>query len=348
MWDAEEPAMYSHAEKSGEGDAVAGEGTRVPETGNSLVESRAQVEKRWPDVEFKWDEPLANHTTFRVGGPVSCLAIPRTEEALTGLVQEAEKWGIPRVILGGGSNILAADAPMDILVVKVNPPCCSGIRCLDAGDGLKHVYVGGGVGLPRLVGYCLRNGLGGLESLVGIPGTVGGGLVMNAGTRNGCITDPLVLVEFLDREGVLRRIDKADLPIAYRYAGLPEDCVVTGAHFLLKQTERGILKARAVDLMRQRKSTQPLGLPSAGCVFKNPPGLSAGALIQRSGLKGLRAGDAEVSEKHANWIVNLGTARAADIFSLIQYIRQKVFRDFGVLLELEIRVLGCLDEGDFV
>lgn len=346
MRETGDAAMHSRTKRYAVEGAGTSDGIHSPGNGDSRSGSRALMEKRLPDVEFKWDEPLAYHTTFRVGGPVSCLALPRTEEALAGLIREAWSQGVPCVILGGGSNVLASDAAMDALVVKVNPSCCGQMRCKDAGDGKSDVYAGAGVGLHRLLGFCLRNGLEGLESLVGIPGTVGGALVMNAGTRDGCITDPLVRVEFLDREGVPQSIDKSELPIGYRFTGFPEDCVVTGAHFLLKQAERGVLKARLMDLMRQRKRTQPLGLPSAGCVFKNPAGLSAGALIQRSGLKGFRVGDAEVSEKHANWIVNRGNARAADILALIEQIQQRVFRDFGVLLELEVKVLAHPGESE--
>jgi UDP-N-acetylmuramate dehydrogenase len=163
---------------------------------------------------------------------------------------------------------------------------------------------------------------------------------MNAGTRDGCITDPLEWVDFLDDEGFARRLEKSEFPIGYRTTGIPEGWVVTGAGFILEQGNRTAIREKLFNIMKQRKNTQPLGLPSAGCVFKNPAGLSAGALIQRSGLKGFRVGDAEVSEKHANWIINCGKAKAADIFALIRHIQQKVFRDFGVLLELEIKVLA--------
>ena len=347
MWLTGDAAMHSPNDRSAVRCAGAAGESRPPRVGDDRAEGRALMERRLPDVEFRWDEPLARHTTFGVGGPVSCLAVPRTEKALGDLVREARRQGVPCVVLGGGSNVLACDAPMDVLVVKVTPSCCGEVRCDDGGNGKKDVFVGAGVGLPRLLAFCLRNGFGGLEALAGIPGTVGGALVMNAGTREGSITDPLIEIELLDAEGTPRRLQKSELPIGYRCAGLPGDCLVTGARFLLEQAERGALRARAAELMKQRKRTQPLGLPSAGCVFKNPAGFSAGALIQRCGLKGYRVGEAEVSEKHANWIVNRGSARAADILALIQHIQQKVFRDFGVLLELEIKVLGHTSEGEF-
>lgn len=347
MRETGDKTKHSLADRCAAGCAETNGGVCPLDAGDERAEGRALMEARLPDVEFRWDEPLARHTTFRVGGPVSCLAVPRTEKALGGLVREARRQGVPCVILGAGSNVLAWDGPMDVLVVKVTPSCCGEIRCRDAGDGEKEVFAGAGAGLPRLLAFCLRNGFEGLEALVGIPGTVGGALVMNAGTREGAITDPLIELEFLDAEGMPQRLQKSQLSIGYRFTGLPGDSVVTGARFLLKQTERGALRARAAEIMRQRKRTQPLGLPSAGCVFKNPAGLSAGALIQRCGLKGFRVGDAEVSGKHANWIVNRGSARAADILALIQHIQQKVFRDFGVLLELEIKVLGHPNEGEF-
>lgn len=322
-------------------DTAPSGGREVPPAGTGMPASAVwdRLSVKLQDVEFRRDEPLAAHTTFRVGGPVSCFAVPRTEEALTGLLREVRELGVPHVILGGGSNILAPDGPSDLLVVKLSPACSGAVRIEDAGEGRKRAYAGAGAGLSGFLGFCRKNGLGGLECLAGIPGTVGGALVMNAGTRDGCISDALIKVDVLDREGERRELEKAELPIAYRSLGLPEGCVVMGGHFLLEESAPSAIEARMADILRRRKLSQPQGFPSAGCVFKNPPGQSAGALIERAGLKGCRMGDAEVSEKHANWIVNRGNARAEDILALIRHVEDRIRREFGVSLEREIRML---------
>ena len=161
---------------------------------------------------------------------------------------------------------------------------------------------------------------------------------MNAGTRSGCMADSLIWIEVIDHEGKRRRIERADLQPGYRSMGLRSDWIVLGGCFRLKPVPKGELKAGLRELMQQRKQTQPLGWPSAGCVFKNPPGHSAGALIEQSGMKGCRIGSAQVSEKHANWILNRGGARAGDVLELMERMEAQVFEKFGVRLERELKV----------
>jgi UDP-N-acetylmuramate dehydrogenase len=194
--------------------------------------------------------------------------------------------------------------------------------------------------LPRLLGYCLKMQLGGLEFLVGIPGTVGGALVMNAGTRDGSIADALLWVDVLDENNRRRHISRSDLTPGYRSMGLPENWVILGGGFGVDAWVNGSLRGRLSKLMRHRKSTQPPAAPSAGCVFKNPEGHAAGALIEKAGLKGFRIGDAEVSNRHANWIINRGRARAQDVMTLIEHIEDRVERASGIRLEREIRIIG--------
>lgn len=293
-----------------------------------------------PGLEFKWREPLARYTTFRVGGPVFCLVMPQTEDALIGLMQELRSHAVPYFILGGGSNLLLPDDELNALAVQLT--LCSANIGLDKQEGALPVRLsaGAGVRLPRLLGYCLKNQLGGLESLVGIPGTVGGALVMNAGTRDGAIADPLLWVEVLDEKNRRLRIPKSELSPGYRSLGLPDNWVVLGCCLEVEPCADGVQRARLSEIMRERKRTQPAGRPSAGCIFKNPEGLAAGALIEKSGLKGLRMGDAEVSPKHANWIINRGHARALDVVALIELIEDRVRRDFGIHLKREIRIMG--------
>lgn len=291
-----------------------------------------------PGIEFRWWEPLARHTTFRVGGPVWCLARPRDEDALESLMKRVRERSIPCVVLGGGSNVLAPDEPWEVLAVQLNL-ACSGLVVEDLEGGGVQVHAGAGVGLSRLLRCCLRSGLGGLEFLVGIPGSIGGALVMNAGTRDGCMHDVLEWVELMDRGGRRRRLNVSEIPGGYRSMGLPEGWIVLRACLNLRRTPVARSKAAMRDIMKKRRSGQPVECASAGCVFKNPPSLSAGELIDRAGLKGFRVGDAEVSTKHANWIINRGRATASDILCLIRHIEGEVFRMFGVSLEREIRVL---------
>ena len=292
------------------------------------------------ELELCWGKPLAELTTFRIGGPVTCVARPVDVRAFGVLMAVVRRENIPHLILGGGSNVLAPDDPWDVLVVRMAAPAGRIERVNPETEAAGEVFAEAGVRLSTLLAYCIRAELGGLEPLVGIPGTVGGAIVMNAGSKDGCIADPLLWIEVMDASGERRRMVREDLRAEYRHMGLPWEVAVLGACFGLHRRAQGLLKERMALLMRKRKQTQPLGLPSAGCIFKNPSGVSAGALIDQAGLKGARIGGAEISRMHANWIVNLGDAKAADILGLIRLEEEEVLARFGIRLEREIRVLG--------
>lgn len=296
--------------------------------------------KAMPDLELLLDEPLSRHTTFRVGGPVRCLARPRSEKALLLLLQELREKGLPHVILGGGSNVLPPDRPWEAAAIQLKLACNGLLRIEESAGDTATVYAGAGRKLGELVRYCVANELEGMESLAGIPGTVGGALVMNAGVPAGTVSDCLIYLDLVDAEGNKRRISKSELSPGYRSMGIPEGAVVLGGCFRFVKGSGEILKNRVQDILQHRKRTQPLRYPSAGSIFKNPPGHSAGALIEKAGLKGCRIGDAEVSRKHANWIINRGTALAEEIRQLIEKVENVVFGTFGVRLEREIRILG--------
>lgn len=298
------------------------------------------VLKAIPDVELRWREPLSKHTTFRVGGPVWCLARPRTEEALSDLLHTLHEENVPFIILGGGSNVLPPDGQWDIVVVQLNLACHNLFRCRERNGEADCVYSGSGIRLSKLVHYCVENGLEGVETLAGIPGTVGGALVMNAGTASGAVADTLLRIELMDAVGNRSRLMKEELLPAYRSMGLPEGSIVLGGCFRLKSTSQEVLKTRAEEILERRKRSQPLRFPSAGSIFKNPPGAFAGELIEKAGLKGMRLGGAEVSRKHANWIINRGNANAREILDLIERVENAVFGTFGVRLEREIRILA--------
>ena len=296
--------------------------------------------KKIPGVELRWREPLSKYTTFRVGGPVECLAKPRSERAFADLLGAIRDQGVPFVILGGGSNVLAPDEPWETIVIQLKLACRALSADPEDADGTVSLYAGAGVSLGNLVRYSLSNELEGIEPLVGIPGTVGGALIMNAGIPSGTISDALLWVDVIDAGGERRRIPRRQLSPAYRSMGLPEKSIVLGGCFKLRKTSGEAQRARVRELMENRKKTQPFGYPSAGSIFRNPDGASAGELIEKAGLKGLRTGDAEISRKHANWIVNRGSARARDILGLIEKMENEVFGTFGVRLEREIRILS--------
>jgi UDP-N-acetylmuramate dehydrogenase len=290
------------------------------------------------DVEFRFDEPLARHTTFRVGGPVRLLARPRSESALCAILERIRDSDVPFVVLGAGSNVLALDGPLEMAVIQLHL-AGNGLRSGQRSKGQTILYAGAGTKLQELIRYCIENGLEGLEPLSGIPGTVGGALVMNAGTPSGAIADNLLQVDLVNRDGKRRSIRTEELTPGYRTMGIEKNSIVLGACFKLGSCPVEILKGRAEQILQNRRRTQPLRYPSAGSVFKNPDAGFAGALIEKAGLKGCRIGDAEVSKKHANWIINRGSACARDIVCLIEKIENEIYGTFGVRLEREIRIL---------
>lgn len=293
-------------------------------------------------LDVRWNEPLAHYTTFRVGGVARCLVRPESESALIQLMGRVRSQEAPYVVLGGGSNVLAPDEGLERMVIQL-ADCSAELRTAGPGEGEGEgveVVVGAGAPMRRLLRFCLRERLSGLEFMVGIPGSVGGALVMNAGTGREALADALRWIEVLDGQGRLKRVERGDLRPAYRSMGLSRDWIVLRGGFSLKCLQNGSTSRQVLsETMRSRKASQPLGLPSAGCIFKNPPGFAAGFLIDRAGLKGFRIGDAAVSEKHANWIVNHGNARARDILDLIEHIEKVVLEEFGVCLQREIHLL---------
>ncbi|MDR3555570.1 MAG: UDP-N-acetylmuramate dehydrogenase [Syntrophobacteraceae bacterium] len=295
-----------------------------------------------PDVEIRENEPLARHTSFRVGGPVRVLARPRSERALFAFLDSLRELEVPFLILGEGSNVLAPDEPWDMVVVQLHLALSGLLPSIRKAQGPTVLYAGAGARLPDLLRFCIENGLEGLEPLAGVPATVGGALFMNASTSFGAISDHLVRIDLLDPDGARRTLRKEQLKPGYRTMGLPENTIILGACFELGPCANGELKERVDTILEQRRQSQPLRYPSAGSVFKNPEGQFAGALIDKAGLKGYRIGDAQISEKHANWIVNRGKARAKDILELMEKAESVVYRTFGVRLDREIRILTQL------
>lgn len=291
-------------------------------------------------MEVLWHEPLADHTTFRIGGAVRCLVRPQTVEGVADLLRRVRSMDVPLVVLGGGSNVLAPDEPMEGVVLQLNRACAE-LRVEGPGErGVVEVYVGAGVRSARLMRFSLENQLSGAEFLVGIPGTVGGAAVMNAGTPEGSLADVLLWIELLNERGEKERVRRRDLQPEYRCMGLPAHWTVVGVCLGLKRATKGHdLRHKLREDMKRRKGSQPLEWPSAGSVYKNPPEAPAGYLIEKAGLKGFSVGGACVSPKHANWIVNLGGAKSSDVRALMSHIEKKVLLEFGVCLQREILIL---------
>jgi len=278
--------------------------------------------------------PLARHTSLRIGGPAELLVQPDTIEELVAVVRGAARAGVPLTVLGGGSNVLVADGGIRGIVVKLG----RGFRTL-AFEGTR-VRAGAAVQLGRLARETAARGLAGLEHAEGIPGTVGGAVRGNAGAYGGDIASVLECIEGVDGDGSVRELPRDAVGFGYRRAGLPSAFIVTAAVFRLASADAATLRARLKTLRASRVAAQPQGVPTAGSIFKNPPGEHAGQLIEAAGLKGYRVGHARISERHANWIVNDGHARAADVAALMALAQRAVWEQRGIWLEPEIRIVG--------
>lgn len=278
--------------------------------------------------------PLKELTSFRIGGPADLFVTVEDEAELMHAKAAAYRAGVPCFCLGAGTNLLVSDRGMRGLVLRLG----DGFKKI-AVDGLK-VTAGAGAEFGVLVETVVGQGLEGLEFGEGIPGTVGGGLVMNAGAFGGEIARVVLLVHGVTEAGEARALTKDEVNFAYRRTDLPRHFVITRVDFQLARGERERLRARVGEFHAKRAARQPRGIPNAGSIFKNPPGNFAGRLLEGAGLKGRRLGGAAFSEQHANFIVNLGDARAAEVRELIEVARTRVKEQTGVVLEPEVRLVG--------
>jgi UDP-N-acetylmuramate dehydrogenase len=280
----------------------------------------------------KPNEPLAPYTYFKLGGPAEMLVQPRSGEELDAVVRCCSERRIPLRVLGAGSNVLVRDEGVGGAVLRLSAPVFTGVNV----EG-KRVRAGTGAILSALISQAARHGLGGLETLIGIPGTVGGALHNNAGDRSGEIGHFVRRVEVLDSSGTLQVRERDELRFAYAWSNL-DDPVLLAAEFELESDDPDAIVKRMRKAWIQRKASQPLSFQAAGRIFKNPRGLSAAALIEQAALTGTRVGGAEVSERHANFIVAHAGATGRDVLRLIDLIRSRVQERFHVELELEISV----------
>lgn len=286
------------------------------------------------DVRF--DRPMRLYTTLRIGGRAAAFAVVRILDVLKGVLSYAETHGLFWTVLGKGSNLLVSDEGIDGLVIRLR----GDLAGVSVGEAGTYLRTGGGAAIRSVLDVCARDGLGGLEFLAGIPGTTGGAVAMNAGARDREVGDSVKRVELLTPEGEISSLGPGALSFSYRRCSLPDRSLITEVLFRIKRESPDAVRNRIRDNMEARRLTQPLCYPSAGSVFRNPPGDAAGRLVEQAGLKGKRIGGAEISTLHANFIVNRGGATAADVLSLMRMAREVVFRETGIELEPEVRMLG--------
>lgn len=299
-----------------------------------LTEFQKKLVTLLPEIEFAMEEPMARHTSFRIGGPVEAMAFPKNAEELVKLLKTSALLHVTPAILGAGTNILAPDEGIRGLIICLKD-CMGGMEQLDE----THIRVAAGVTMTRAAVFAAGLGLSGLEFAHGIPGTVGGGVYMNAGAYGGEICQVCRSVEVMDMDGNISAMGCRCMEFSYRHSILEEkDGIVLSATFELEPKSQEEIREKMADLMNRRKTSQPLDLPSAGSAFKRPVGGYAAALIDQAGLKGFCIGGAGVSTKHAGFVVNNGGATSADVKEVLRRVSDKVFADTGIRLEPEVRI----------
>ena len=281
------------------------------------------------------DEPMKNHTTFKIGGKADFVVFPENEEQIIAVLNLLKSENIPATVLGNGSNILVGDGGIDGVVIII-------------GKNMKNAEINGttvkaqcGILLSRIANLAYENSLTGLEFASGIPGSLGGALYMNAGAYGEELCTVVKDVTFIDKDNNIKTIEAKNCDFGYRRSVFMENgAVITSCTLSLKEGNKEDIKAKTDDLKERRVSKQPLDKPSAGSTFKRPEGYFAGTLIEQSGLKGFTIGGAQVSEKHAGFVINTGNATAKDVLSLIEHIQKTVYEKFGVTLCPEVKMIG--------
>ena len=287
-----------------------------------------------PDIELRLDESMAKHTSFRIGGNAEVMAFPKNAVELSKLLKVSAFLDCKPVILGAGTNVLAPDSGMSGLIICLKD-CLDGMKRLDG----NRIQVMSGVTMTRAAVFAANHGLSGMEFAHGIPGTVGGGVYMNAGAYGGEICQICESVDVMDMDGNTKTLSCEEMSFSYRHSILEETSgIVVSAVFKLEPKSETEIKDKMKELMGKRSASQPLDLPSAGSAFKRPVGGYAAALIDQAGLKGYQVGGAAISTKHAGFAVNLGGATAEDVKNLLQQVSDMVFEKSGIRLEPEVRI----------
>jgi len=288
----------------------------------------------WKDlkIKIKLQEPMKEHTSFKIGGPAKYFVEPKDAHELKLLLSSIKRYNIPLLVIGGGSNILVNDKGLRAIVLCLNSPIFKKISFQG-----NHVFVASGASLSQVFRLTQKQGLSSLEFLAGIPGTVGGALAMNAGIPEKNIGDLVEEVSVIDYNGNIKNLYKEEIKFGYRTSNLSKYIILSARLRLIKKDKQEI-KNRIKRYLNHRRVTQDLSWSSAGCIFKNPKGVSAGELIDLCGLKGKRIGGACISRIHANFILNLGHAQARDVLKLMDLAKKDVKKKFNVTLEPEIKI----------
>ncbi|MBQ7341200.1 MAG: UDP-N-acetylmuramate dehydrogenase [Oscillospiraceae bacterium] len=299
-----------------------------------FTEFQKKISTLLPHLELRLNEPMFRHTSFKIGGAVEVMAFPKNAEELSKLLKASALLDCKIAILGAGTNILAPDEGLSGLVICLKD-------CLDGMERVNDttIRVMAGVTMTRAAVFAANLGLGGMEFAHGIPGTVGGGVYMNAGAYDGEIKDICTRVEVMDMQGQTKVLTGEEMGFSYRHSRLEEEAgIVIAAEFSLNPKPTEQIRARMKELMEKRSNSQPLDMPSAGSAFKRPVGGFAAKLIDEAGLRGFQVGNAGVSQKHTGFVVNLGGATAKNVKDLLTQVSDKVFEKSGIRLEPEVRI----------
>lgn len=300
-----------------------------------LSSLKLDIQRALPALELREAEPLSRHCSFRIGGPAALMALPASAEELTALCHLLRQKGEKPFLLGNGTNVLFPDDELQRVVIKLG----QNMSALSLAG--NTISAQAGATLARVASAALTAGLTGLEFAHGIPGSVGGGVVMNAGAYGGELKDCVSATEYLDEELTIRTLRGEEHDFSYRHSALSDhDWIVLRSDFTLTPGEPAAISARMQELAAKRRESQPLDIPSAGSTFKRPLGGYAAALIDQAGLKGFSVGGAQVSPKHAGFVVNAGGATCEDVLRLMEHIQETVYARNGIRLEPEVRIIG--------
>lgn len=285
-------------------------------------------------ISYIENEPMALHTTFKIGGPARLAVFPKNENEISKVIKKCKEENVRYMVVGNGSNLLVADEGIDAVVILLGKEFGE-VKLIDD----TTIFAEAGAPLMKVCRFALENGLSGLEFAYGIPGSCGGGAFMNAGAYGGELGDVMFRCDHIDQDGNKGSLEGDDLKLAYRHSAYYENgCVITGAYFKMQKADKEEIKAKMNDYMSRRRDKQPLEYPSAGSTFKRPEGNFAGALIEQCGLKGTSVGGAEISTKHAGFVINKGGATCKDVLDLCKKVADTVKAEKGIDLEMEVRV----------
>lgn len=289
------------------------------------------------NIDIRFKEPMSMHTSLKIGGPADIAIFP-DKHSLPELIKILIKEGIPYIVIGSGTNILAKDRGISGAVIFT-----SKMNNITLNAEHSIVNAEAGCSLQKVINLCIEHGLSGMEGLAGIPGSVGGAIAGNAGSFGYEIKDVVKSVDLLMPDGNIEKLSAAEIGFQYRCANIPSNSIILNAVLSLKKGGHFEIKKKVAEFINEKKSRQPISRHSAGCVFKNPKGIAAGKLIDDAGCKGMRIGDIEVSIMHANFFINNGNGKADDFLKLMDIVSDKVKKKFGIILEPEIRILGRQD-----